>query len=366
MQRPDRQAILMALLAAALFGAVVPVSKVLLTGIGPVTLAGLLYLGAGGGTLIVRHCTRRRYSDTEAPIRRSDLPWLSGIIIFGSIMAPILLMIGLSITPASTTSLLLNGELACTAIIAGIAFREHMGWRAGGAILAVIAGGVILTLDPSESFQPSPGAILVILACFCWGLDNNLTRVISDKEPAMIVIIKGGVAGIFGIILGSAIGEPLPHMILIPIALITGGIGYGLSIICFIRALRVLGAARTGALFASAPFIGLIIAGLALGEPLGREILFSLPFMAAGTWLIATETHGHLHSHSSLLHDHRHQHDDDHHDHTSGDNSHGDDHAHPHFHIPIAHAHPHSQDLHHGHHHKDEEEGENRSRKEIS
>ena len=233
-------------------------------------------------------------------------------------------------------------SLHVPALIAAIAFREHLGRRAICAIIAVITGGLILAYDPSVSSGLAPGSLLIILACFCWGVDNNFTRVISGKEPAMIVMIKGFIAGVFSLFLGYAIGEPLPSPAIIPAALIIGCAGYGFSIFFVIRSLRVLGSARTGALFASAPFIGLLISLPIPGEGPGIQILPSLPLMALGAWLIATEEHGHPHLHSLLRHDHRHRHDDGHHVHEHEGETPGVEHAHPHLHKPEIHLHPHT------------------------
>jgi len=349
MKRSDLDAILMALLAAALFGAVVPASRILLFNIGPVTLAGLLYVGAGIGGLIIRRLTNPE-GKNESPIRRTDLPWLMGVIVFGSVIGPILCMVGLTTTPASTASLLLNAELAFTTLIAVIGFREPLGKRGICAIIAVVSGGLLLSYDSSGTFGLSPGSILIILACLCWGLDNNFTRVISGKEPAQIVMIKGLVAGIFSVCLGQAIGEPFPTVGIIPAALIIGCLGYGFSIFFVIRAMRVLGSARTGALFATAPFIGLVLSLPLPGESPGLQLLLSLPLMAVGAWLIATEQHSHRHIHLAIQHEHRHSHDDGHHVHHSPGM---EDvvHAHPHEHEKIVHSHSHTPDLHHFHEH---------------
>lgn len=351
MQPANRDAILMALLAAALFGAVIPASRILLFDIGPVTLAGLLYLGAGVGGLLIQRFTNPE-GTTESPIRRSDLPWLLGIIAFGSIIGPILCMVGLTTTPASTASLLLNAELAFTTLIAVIGFREPLGKRGLYAIIAVALGGLILSYDPAGIFGLSAGSILITLACFCWGLDNNFTRVISGKEPAQIVMIKGFVAGIFSICLGYAIGEPASSLTIIPVVLLIGCLGYGVSIFFVIRAMRVLGSARTGALFATAPFIGLSLSLPLPGENPGLQILLSLPLMAAGAWLIATEEHSHRHIHVSSRHEHRHSHDDGHHNHHHDPAMKGVVHAHYHEHERASHTHPHTPDLHHFHDHE--------------
>ncbi|MCA1915262.1 DMT family transporter [Methanospirillum hungatei] len=351
MQPGNRDAILMALLAAALFGAVIPASRILLYDIGPVTLAGLLYLGAGAGGLVIRRFTNPE-GRSEAPIRRTDLPWLLGIIAFGSIIGPILCMVGLTTTPASTASLLLNAELAFTTLIAVIGFREPLGRRGLYAIIAVALGGLVLSYDPAGTFGLSVGSILIILACFCWGLDNNFTRVISGKEPAQIVMIKGFVAGIFSVCLGYAIGEPAPSLIIVPAVLLIGCLGYGVSIFFVIRAMRVLGSARTGALFATAPFIGLSLSLPLPGENPGFQILISLPLMAIGAWLIATEDHDHRHIHGSSRHEHRHSHEDGHHDHHHDPAMKGVVHAHTHEHERASHTHSHTPDLHHFHDHE--------------
>jgi drug/metabolite transporter (DMT)-like permease len=351
MQPSNRDAILMALLAAALFGAVIPASRILLFDIGPVTLVGLLYLGAGAGGLLIQRFTNPE-GTTESPIRRIDLPWLLGIIAFGSIIGPILCMIGLTTTSASTASLLINAELAFTTLIAVIGFREPLGRRGLYAITAVALGGLILSYDPAGTFGLSAGSLLIILACFCWGLDNNFTRVISGKEPAQIVMIKGFVAGIFSGGLGYAIGEPVPSLTIIPAVLLIGCLGYGVSIFFVIRAMRVLGSARTGALFATAPFIGLVLSLPLPGENPGLQILLSLPLMAAGAWLIATEEHGHRHIHDSSSHEHRHSHEDGHHNHHHDSAMKGVVHAHTHEHEQVEHIHPHTPDLHHFHDHE--------------
>jgi drug/metabolite transporter (DMT)-like permease len=191
----------MALLAAALFGAVIPASRILLFDIGPVTLVGLLYLGAGAGGLLIRRFTNPE-GTTESPIRRIDLPWLLGIIAFGSIIGPILCMIGLTTTSASTASLLINAELAFTTLIAVIGFREPLGRRGLYAITAVALGGLILSYDPAGTFGLSAGSLLIILACFCWVRIIILPCNIREKEPAQIVMVKGFVAGIFSVGLG--------------------------------------------------------------------------------------------------------------------------------------------------------------------
>ncbi len=350
MLRSDHPALIEAITAAVLFGFVVPVSKILLTETGPITLAALLYLGAGIGLLVIR-MIRPSSAHSEAPVTRKELPLLAVIVIAGSVIGPILLMTGLTMVPAGTASLLLNAELVMTGIVAAVFFSEPLGKRAAGAMAAVVIGGLILSVDPAGTFGLSAGAILILGACFCWGVDNNVTRCLSGKDPSSIVIIKGICAGIFGLILGGYLGEPLPAPGYLMLIIITGFFGYGLSLVLFIRSLRTLGAVRTGSLFALAPFIGAGISWIYPGEVPGFQVFLCLPFMAAGVYLIATEHHHHLHSHFQVSHDHRHQHDDGHHTHSHHVSDPGE-HAHLHIHEPVIHDHQHTPDLHHYHEHE--------------
>lgn len=350
MQRSDQSAILAAVSAAVLFGIVIPISKILLPGTGPVTLAALLYLGAGIGLLLMRAIAPKK-PGVESRVTRRDLPYLAVIIVAGSIVGPILLMTGLTQVPAGTASLLLNAELIMTVLIASVFFSEHLGSRVIAAVISVFIGGLIVSVDISGGFGLSPGAVLILGACFCWGIDNNVTRVLSDRDPATIVILKGIFAGIFGLFLGIFLGESLPSPTLMVMILITGFIGYGLSLILFIRSLRVLGAVRTGSLFALAPFVGVLVSWIIPGEIPGYQVLLSLPFMMLGVFLIITEHHQHLHSHYQISHDHRHQHLDGHHTHVHP-GSENPEHAHIHQHEQQAHSHDHTPDLHHHHDHK--------------
>ncbi len=350
MDRNERGAFIQALLAAALFGAVVPLSRILLFDIGPVTLAGLLYLGAGigGGIIQLLPTSLRRH---ESAVRKTDLPWLFGIIISGSIIAPILSMIGLSTTPASAASLLLNTELLWTTLFAVLIFHEFLGVRGACAILVVVIGSMIGSYDPNGIFGISLGSLLIICACICWGLDNNLTRMISEKNPSTIIMIKGFIAGIFSITLGYGIHESLPTWQGMIGAMCVGCVGYGFSLFLIIRSLRALGSARTGALFATAPFIGFLLSPPLTGEIPAWNVWICLPLMALGVWLIITEQHCHLHTHQSIQHDHWHDHDDSHHLHNH-EYQYQIPHAHVHVHDEIMHDHIHSQDIHHFHNHK--------------
>lgn len=361
MQRSDHPALIGAITAALLFGIVVPISKTLLIGTGPITLAALLYMGAGAGLLLLK-IIRPQQTGQEAPVTRRDIPYLAVIVFAGSVMGPILLMTGLTTVPAGTASLLLNAELVMTGMIASFFFSEPLGRRVGLAMTSVVIGGLILSVDPAGAFGISAGAVLILGACFCWGIDNNVTRSLSGKDPASVVIIKGMCAGIVGLILAALIGESLPPYQVILYILITGFFGYGLSLVLFIRSLRTLGAVRTGSLFALAPFIGAGISWIFLGEVPGYQVFVSFLFMAVGVYLIATEDHHHLHSHMRINHDHRHRHDDGHHTHSHlGLNS--GDHSHLHQHDLMTHDHHHTPDLHHYHNHESVPDDKNSEKK---
>ena len=345
-------AALAALTAAALFGASAPLSKLLLENIEPVPMAALLYLGSGIGTILFRLPLGwgKDRQPQETALSRSDLPWLLGAVLSGGVAAPILLMIGLEHTPGATASLLLNFETAATSLIAFFAFREAVGRKVWAAIGLVTAASILLSWDPAGGWGFSAGSLAVLGACALWGLDNNFTRHISAKDPRTIVTIKGLVAGSFSAMLALLAGQRLPVGIDLLLALLLGAMSYGLSITLFILALRGLGAARTSALFGSAPFAGMLLSLILLGERPEPIFLPALALMVAGAWLLLSEDHGHWHLHESILHDHRHAH-DAHHEHQG---SSAGEHAHAHTHAPTQHDHDHNPDLHHRHEHSDE------------
>lgn len=341
------------ILAAVLFGMSAPLSKVLLDRVDPVLLAGLLYLGAGGSLGLLLLIGRAFGANSrEAHLERRDRPWLAGAVISGGIAGPILLLLGLQRTPAATTSLLLNLEVVATGLIAFALFRESVGWRVWWAIAAISSGGVLLTLDPGASCAISAGALLVLGACLAWGIDNNLTERISLKDPKRIVAIKGLAAGAFSFALGIALGRPLPSAIHALYGLVLGTVSYGASIFLFVRSLRQVGAARTGALFAMAPFAGVAGSLILFRELPGWTFFAALPLMIVAAALLAGEKHEHVHVHAGLTHIHGHRHDDRHHEHAhSEDVTSYDRHAHQHTHHGLIHTHPHKPDPHHRHKH---------------
>ncbi|MHB1357726.1 MAG: DMT family transporter [Anaerolineae bacterium] len=345
--------VIQAICAAALFGASAPLAKVMLGSIEPIPLAALLYLGSGMGALLLSRLRRKveAGAEPEARIQAYDIPWLLGTIITGGIAAPIVLMFSLRATPAAAASLLLNFEGVATTLIAVLVFREAAGWRVWGAIVIITLGSIALSINPAEAWGIAPGALGIILACALWGVDNNLTRAISAKDPLIIVSIKGIGAGLFSLALSVVVGQSLPGLLPGVGALLLGIVCYGLSIWLFILALRGMGAARTSAFFGTAPFIGATLALILFRGSFTWQFLAALPLMAVGAWLLLGEAHGHNHAHAATAHDHHHRHDDIHHNHSSEAVALGAGHSHWHDHPAIFHVHPHLPDIHHRHTH---------------
>jgi len=346
--------ILLALLSAALFGASTPLAKILLGGVDPWMMAGLLYLGAGIGLATV-HLSRNalRLPAIEAPLRRSDVPWLAAVIAAGGILGPVFLMFGLARTDAAGASLLLNLEGLATMGIAWLVFHESVDRRLLLGAFAILVGAALLSWQGRASLDW--GAVLIVAACLSWGIDNNLTRKLSSADPVQIAMLKGLVAGAANLTLALIQGSALPNTSTIFAAGVVGFLGYGVSLALFVLGLRHLGTARTGAYFSLAPFIGALLALTLLEEPLTVRLIAAGSLMAVGLWLHLTERHEHEHTHDALEHEHRHTH-DEHHQHQHGsDDPLGEPHSHWHQHKPLVHRHPHYPDLHHrhGHNHAD-------------
>lgn len=338
--------------SAALFGASTPFSKLLLgRDVSPWLLAGLLYMGSGLGLSLV-HFGRRRLgiAPAEAPLRRGDMPWLALVILSGGVIGPVLLLVGLSTTAASTSALLLNLEGLATMAIAWVAFKENVDLRLLAGAAAILAGALVLSWQGGQT-GVGLGALAIVGACLAWGIDNNLTRKLSAADPVQSAMIKGLAAGAVNLALALASGARLPASGPLLAAGIVGFLGYGVSLVMFVLALRSLGTARTGAYFAMAPFVG---AGLAIpmfGEPITLQLLVASALMLAGVALHLMESHEHGHVHDPLEHEHRHTHDAHHqHPHAPGDPD-GEPHAHVHAHATLRHSHPHYPDLHHRHRH---------------
>ncbi len=341
-----------ALAAAALFGASTPLAKLLVGQMPPILLAGLLYLGSGVGLAILWAVrTRLLGGGQEAPLHAADVPWLAGAILTGGVVGPALLMIGLSLTPGSTSSLLLNMEGVFTAALAWIVFRENYDARVMLGMVAIVLGGVVLSWGGTLEMGSWLGPLAIAGACLSWSIDNNLTRKVSGGDPVQVACLKGGVAGAVNLTIALAIGSQLPAPVTLLQAGVVGFLGYGLSLACFVLSLRHLGTARTGAYFSTAPFIGAVLCVLILRDPVTLPLIVAAVLMGIGVWLHLTERHVHDHEHEAIMHDHRHDHDDHHdHEHLPGV-GYKTAHVHEHRHDPIRHGHPHYPDLHHGHTH---------------
>ena len=342
--------IVAALIAALLFGVSTPLAKLLVGDVPPILLAGLLYLGSGLGLWLIRLVRDRGF--TPPRLRAGEWAWLLGAIAAGGVLAPMLLMYGLTRTSAASASLLLNLEAVFTALLAWIAFRENSGRQVVLGMALIVCGGAILAWSPSAiAAGGGRGAVAIAGAALCWGLDNNFTRNVAAADATFIAATKGLIAGLTNCALAIALGASLPSLLLLGDAMALGLVGYGLSLVLFVMALRGLGSARTSAYFSTAPFLGAAVAVIGLHEPASPVFWLSALLMAAGVGLHLTEHHEHEHSHEALTHAHPHVH-DEHHQHAHDFAWDGTEpHSHPHVHRPLRHRHPHVPDLHHRHRH---------------
>ena len=347
MQKKATSPILFAILAAICYGVSAPVSKMLLEKIPPTQMAALLYLGAGVGMFIVNLFGQK--SRMEAKITKREWPYVLGMIIL-DIAAPILLMLGLSMTTPANASLLNNFEIVATSVIALTIFKEAIGKRMWMAIFLITLSSIILSFEDISSFSFSAGSLLVLGACLCWGLENNCTRMLSLKNPLQIVIIKGFGSGLGALMIAFITNEIAFFPLYILYALLLGFFAYGLSIFFYIKAQRALGAARTSAYYAVAPFVGAALSFIMFKQPLTVSFVVALIIMLVGAYLAAFEKHRHVHTHETMQHEHRHSHDDRHHNHGHESTVLGE-HSHAHTHEKITHEHEHTPDMHHKHTH---------------
>ncbi len=336
--------------AALLFGASTPFAKALLGAIDPWLMAGLLYAGAGIGLLVFRLISGGGRLRLDIP--KSDRPWLLGAVVFGGGVGPVLLMLGLALTDAATSSLLLTLEGVFTALIAWIAFREHVHARLIWGMGAISLGAAALAWAGTPTLTAGIGPLLIAGACLAWGIDNNLTRKVALNDATVIATLKGLFAGAANLGLAVLAGAHWPALASAAGAMAVGFAGYGISLVLFVLALRELGTGRTGAYFSTAPFIGAVLAIGVFGAPLTPILIAAGALMAVGVWLHLTETHEHEHQHAPLNHEHAHVH-DEHHQHDHGpDDPPGEPHTHGHAHAALLHAHAHYPDAHHRHGHK--------------
>jgi len=353
--RTHRRAAALALLAAFMFGVSAPLSKLLLHATEPLMLAGLIYLGSFLG-LCLPAVARRLFAggrrpDSEARLRAADLPLFAAATLTGAVIAPFLLMFGLDRVTAVGGSLLLNLEAPLTILLAVLLFGEHLGARQIVASTLILAGALVVSRSPGEIGGSWIGAAAVAGAALSWAIDTNLAQRLSLRDPVAVIRLKSIIGGLA--MLGGALaaGERLPGAAAIGGALAVGALCYGASAVAYVYALRDLGAARSGAYFATAPFLGALAALPIVGERLSLAAAVTMALMAAGVALLLREVHHHEHVHDELEHDHAHVHDDHHrHEHAPGTLA-AEPHAHPHRHDRLVHAHTHVPDLHHRHTH---------------
>ena len=331
------KAILFAFLAAVFYAVNVPVSKILLRNIGPTTMAALLYLGAGIGIGILSLINKKDRNNSER-LSKKDFPFVIGMILL-DIAAPIFLMLGISHGSSANASLLGNFEIAATTVIALFIFKEAVSKRLWAAIALITLSSALLSFEGTESWRFSAGSLFVLLATICWGFENNCTRNISSKSTYEIVELKGIFSGLGALVIAAVNGEPMPDPEYIVFALLLGFVAYGLSIFLYVRAQNILGAAKTSAYYASAPFVGAFLSFMFFREQLSPLYLAALIVMIAGTVLVVRDTliRHHVHSHQ---HTFTHTHDGSTHTHTVT-------HSHDHIHYVT--------DSKHGHHHSNKD-----------
>jgi drug/metabolite transporter (DMT)-like permease len=350
--KPTRAAVL-AIVSALLFGASTPLAKLLLRDMDPWLLAGILYLGSGAGLLLVdgaRRLSGHAYR-REASLRGVQWMWLALAILFGGVLAPGLLMYGLAGTSASAAALLLNLEAIFTALLAWFVFGENFDRRIALGMGVIALGAVVLSWPGGTAAGGATAFIAIAAACLAWAIDNNVTRKIALTDPVQVAWPKGCVAGIVNVGIALASGSALPSADGALFAGLVGFLGYGVSLALFVRALRDLGAARTGAYFSLAPFFGAMLAVVLFRQELSAQLVIAALLMGLGVWLHLTERHDHEHDHLPLDHEHAHVH-DEHHQHAhDGSEPAGEPHSHRHRHATLRHRHVHYPDTHHQHPH---------------
>ncbi|MDO9093875.1 MAG: EamA family transporter [Rubrivivax sp.] len=335
-----------ALLAAALFGVSTPLVQQFGVGLGAFSTAALLYAGAAAVGLLSRQRIHR-----EARLQRADMPRLLAMAGFGAVIGPVALAWGLQNTSGTSASLMLTLEALFTAVLAWRLYRETMDGRVWAAMALLLAGGMVLVLDQGRAGGAQlMGLLAVLLATAAWGVDNTLSRALAERDPGQVVMAKALLGATATSLLSVLFGEPLPSAGAALALLAIGATGYGLSLRFYLLAQRAFGAARTGSVFAFAPFIGAALA-VALGDRSASGLMvLGSGLMLAGVVLHLAESHGHEHEHEALAHEHAHRHDDGHHNHVHDPMPAGG-HSHPHWHEPLRHGHAHVPDAHHAHRH---------------
>jgi len=339
-----RRGVGLAAAAALSFGATVPLLKLASAGAGVFTSGALLYLGAAGAAGVVVAFGRRRVA--RGPLRAGVVARLIGVALLGAVCAPALLVAGVKRTDAVTTSLLLTLEAPFTMLLARLLFHEHLGRRALGAASLILVGALLVAVPSGGGAPARAGAGFVAGAMMAWALDNIVSRTLADRDPLSVVAWKGLLGGLFSAVVAVVAGEARPAVTTALALAGIGAVGYGLSLLFYLRAQALVGAARTASVFAAAPFVGSVVA-LAMGAPWpGAAFALAAGLMIAGVWLHASERHGHRHHHEPMRHEHLHTHDDGHHTHRHDPMPTGP-HSHVHEHEAMTHEHEHGEDLHH-------------------
>lgn len=339
-----------ALFSAALFGISPVLVKLINVASSPILIAGLLYLGSGLGLSIFLLVKKINIIKELKSLPHRHQAKLIGAIISGGILAPICLTYGIQKASAFEVSLLLNFETVMTTLIAAFVFHEHIGTRVWIGKIIIIIGGLLITLGANDGINFSLPAILIILACLFWGIDNNLTRDVDELSPSVLAAVKGLSAGVWNIVLAFVFGASFIDSKTSIAILMIGAICYGVSLVLFVYALRLIGASRTSTYFASGPFIGVIFSLLLLGEQPPAYHWLAFVFMLGGVFVLYREKHSHVHTHKVLTHQHKHTHDEHHqHSHHGVEGSEPDNHMHSH--EELTHEHHHFPDSHHRHRH---------------
>jgi len=335
--------------AGLLFGIATPLSKIILSDLNSFQLAGLLYFGAALAYVpfLVKHWNAE-FSSLKKTGKKLQL---SGIVLFGGILGPLFLMLGLKTANAMSVSIWLNLEMVITAILGVLFFRDYLDRNAIIGILLTLAAGILITVQESSSGIVS--GVFVLLACIFWGLDNHLSALVDGVSPQTITFVKGLFGGVTNLTIGMFLGTRLIHPEYVPFALLIGIFSYGISIVLYVNAAQNLGATRSQILFSTAPFWGILAAWILLGEPLSLITIASFIILIAGILVMNLTSHRHEHFHKAVVHIHEHSHDDDHHNHLhEGNNDQKLRHSHLHEHKEGTHTHKHYPDLHHRHVHR--------------
>lgn len=343
-----KRSVFIGLLAGLLFGVATPMSKIMLSQLNGFQLAGLLYIGAG--LAFLPFIIKNRKNEFTALKQTGKKKHLAGVILFGGILGPLFLMIGLKTANAMSVSIWLNMELVATAILGILIFKDHLDRYAIFGVILTLGAGIIISIQEPNSGLIS--AFFILMACISWGFDNHLSAIIDGVSPQTITFVKGVFGGLTNLIIGMFLNGWQIQIHYIPIALLLGVFSYGISIVLYVTSAQNLGATRSQILFSTAPFWGIIAAWIFLGESINLTVIFSFIILAFGIILTNLASHGHNHSHKGMIHIHMHSHDDGHHDHSHLDVVEpGTKHSHIHEHKVYKHTHKHLPDIHHRHEH---------------